>query len=186
MSGSCARTASGDGMSELEKAGEWYGEAEMRVVEREEGTVPQSTRFRQMARVLREYDRRVEAMLRPIGLTRGEYEVLLITNEWSDIPQSKLAEECHFSRQRMHELVARLEQLKLVTLSSDPKRREVRVMLAGDGARLLSEANAALREFRNGMLDRFGVRHQAALGALLDQLEVALRLWESRPHLFDD
>lgn len=172
-------------MSELEK-NEWFGDPELRVVEREEGVVPQSTRFRQMARVLQEYDRRVEAILRPIGLTRGEYEVLLITNEWSDIRQAKLAEECHFSRQRMHEVVGRLEQLKLVTISSDEKRREVRVMLAAEGTRLLCEANAALREFRQAMLERFGVRHQAALGALLDQLEVALRLWESRPHLFDD
>lgn len=181
----CEKGARGECVSELEK-GEWFGDPEKLVVEREEGAVPQSTRFRQMARVLREYDRRVEAMLRPIGLTRGEYEALLITNEWSHIRQAKLAEECHFSRQRMHELVARLERLKLVTLSSDDKRREVRVMLTADGTRLLSEANTALREFRHAMLDRFGVRHQAALGALLDQLEVALRLWESRPHLFDD
>lgn len=172
-------------MSELEK-GEWFGDPETRVAEREEGAVPQSTRFRQMARVLREYDRRVETMLRPIGLTRAEYEVLLVINEWSHIRQAKLAEECHFSRQRMHELVVGLERLKLVTVSSDPKRREVRLLLAPDGARLLYEANAVLREFRQAMLERFGVRHQAALGALLDQLEVALRLWESRPHLFDD
>lgn len=149
------------------------------------GALPQTTSFRQMARVLREYQRRVERIVEPVGLRREQYEAMVVIESWGDVRQAKLAEACLVSRQAIHELVSDLKRLGFVTTWSDPRRREVRVLLTEEGRQVQRRANAAMQEFRKDIIDRFGVRNQAALKTLLEQLGQVLFLWGHAPHLFE-
>jgi len=145
----------------------------------------QKTSFVQMYRVVHEYERRVQRSLSCLGLTLREYQALGAIRRVGHVRQARLADRCLVSRQRIQVVVRALERRHLIETSSDPRRRDVRVMLTPEGHSVLSDADAALDRLQSGILARFGVAHQAALTTLLAQLQEALRLWDTKPELFD-
>lgn len=146
----------------------------------------QSTSFRQMRLVLNRYERCVRELFRPVGITALEHLVLTRLRDYSSTRLARLAERCDTSRQLMHQTVRRLAHQRLVELEVDEHHRELRVLLTERGRGVLDAADEALRHLRSNIVARFGVQQQAALRALLTDLERALGLWRNRPDLFDD
>ena len=86
---------------------------------------------------------RIEADLRPFGLDRAEYEILVVLSESEGqrLRMAELADAVHQSRSRLTHTVSRMEQAGLVGRSSCPTdRRGVWAELTANGFELIKEA----------------------------------------------
>ena len=86
---------------------------------------------------------RIDADLRPFGLDRAEYEILVVLSETDGqrLRMAELADAVHQSRSRLTHTIARMEQTGLVKRSSCPTdRRGVWAELTARGFELIKEA----------------------------------------------
>jgi DNA-binding MarR family transcriptional regulator len=86
---------------------------------------------------------RIDADLRPFGLDRAEYEILVVLSETDGqrLRMAELADSVHQSRSRLTHTIARMEQAGLVKRSSCPTdRRGVWAELTAKGFELIKEA----------------------------------------------
>ena len=86
---------------------------------------------------------RIEADLRPFGLDRAEYEILVVLSESEGqrLRMAELADAVHQSRSRLTHTVSRMEQAGLVGRTNCPTdRRGVWAELAAKGFELIKEA----------------------------------------------
>jgi len=86
---------------------------------------------------------RIEADLRPFGLDRAEYEILVVLSETDDqrLRMAELADAVHQSRSRLTHTISRMEKAKLVKRTNCPTdRRGVWAELTAEGFKLIKEA----------------------------------------------
>ena len=86
---------------------------------------------------------RIEADLRPFGLDRAEYEILVVLSEADDqrLRMAELADAVHQSRSRLTHTISRMEKAKLVKRTNCPTdRRGVWAELTAEGFKLIKEA----------------------------------------------
>jgi DNA-binding MarR family transcriptional regulator len=86
---------------------------------------------------------RIDADLRPFGLDRAEYEILVVLSETDGqrLRMAELADSVHQSRSRLTHTISRMEHTGLVERSSCPTdRRGVWAELTAKGFELIKEA----------------------------------------------
>jgi DNA-binding MarR family transcriptional regulator len=86
---------------------------------------------------------RIDADLRPFGLDRAEYEILVVLSESDDqrLRMAELADAVHQSRSRLTHTISRMERARLVMRTSCPTdRRGVWAELTAQGFELIREA----------------------------------------------
>ena len=86
---------------------------------------------------------RIDTDLRPFGLDRAEYEILVVLSETDGqrLRMAELADAVHQSRSRLTHTIARMEQAGLVERTSCPTdRRGVWAELTAKGFELIKEA----------------------------------------------
>jgi DNA-binding MarR family transcriptional regulator len=86
---------------------------------------------------------RIDADLRPFGLDRAEYEILVVLSETDDqrLRMAELADAVHQSRSRLTHTISRMENAKLVKRTSCPTdRRGVWAELTAEGLELIRQA----------------------------------------------
>jgi DNA-binding MarR family transcriptional regulator len=85
----------------------------------------------------------IDADLRPFGLDRAEYEILVVLSESDDqrLRMAELADAVHQSRSRLTHTVTRMENAKLVQRTNCPTdRRGVWAELTAHGFELIQQA----------------------------------------------
>jgi DNA-binding MarR family transcriptional regulator len=86
---------------------------------------------------------RIDADLRPFGLDRAEYEILVVLSETDGqrLRMAELADAVHQSRSRLTHTISRMEKTKLVKRTNCPTdRRGVWAQLTAEGFELIKEA----------------------------------------------
>ena len=86
---------------------------------------------------------RIDADLRPFGLDRAEYEILVMLSETDGhrLRMSELADAVHHSRSRLTHTISRMEKANLVKRTDCPTdRRGVWAELTPEGFELIKEA----------------------------------------------
>jgi DNA-binding MarR family transcriptional regulator len=86
---------------------------------------------------------RIDADLRPFGLDRAEYEILVVLSESEDqrLRMAELADAVHQSRSRLTHTISRMENAELVKRTSCPTdRRGVWAELTAEGFELIKQA----------------------------------------------
>ena len=86
---------------------------------------------------------RIDADLRPFGLDRAEYEILVVLSEIEGqrLRMAELADAVHQSRSRLTHTISRMEKTNLVKRTSCPTdRRGVWAELTAEGFELIKEA----------------------------------------------
>jgi DNA-binding MarR family transcriptional regulator len=86
---------------------------------------------------------RIDADLRPFGLDRAEYEILVMLSETDGqrLRMAELADAVHQSRSRLTHTVSRMEKANLVRRTDCPTdRRGVWAELTAEGFELIREA----------------------------------------------
>ena len=86
---------------------------------------------------------RIDADLRPFGLDRAEYEILVVLSESDDqrLRMAELADAVHQSRSRLTHTISRMENAKLVKRTNCPTdRRGVWAELTAQGFELIERA----------------------------------------------
>jgi DNA-binding MarR family transcriptional regulator len=86
---------------------------------------------------------RIDADLRPFGLDRAEYEILVVLSESDDqrLRMAELADAVHQSRSRLTHTISRMENAKLVKRANCPTdRRGVWAELTAEGFELIKQA----------------------------------------------
>jgi DNA-binding MarR family transcriptional regulator len=140
-----------------------------------------------MTRAERRYRSAIARHLAPIQLGAREYELLRHVRVGETSIPSQLARRCGVTRQFMHRLLNRLQQNGFVERWERDRGRgsDVAVTLTDEGREILDEAELRIACFRNGVLERFGAQQQAALRALLEELDATVELAERRPGKFE-
>lgn len=116
-------------------------------------------------RVLR---RRLAAALEPLGLTVPEYTALSVLHARSGLSNAQLARRSLITPQAMNEVLARLEERKLVRRRPDPAHGRVRpAELTATGRRLLARADRAVDAVEHAMLRDLPAAERRRLGELL-------------------
>ena len=86
---------------------------------------------------------RIDADLRPFGLDRAEYEILVVLSETDGqrLRMAELADAVHQSRSRLTHTISRMEKTGLVKRTNCPTdRRGVWAELTAEGFELIKEA----------------------------------------------
>ena len=86
---------------------------------------------------------RIDADLRPFGLDRAEYEILVVLSESDDqrLRMAELADAVHQSRSRLTHTISRMENAGLVERTNCPTdRRGVWAELTAQGFELIQQA----------------------------------------------
>ena len=86
---------------------------------------------------------KLDADLRPFGLDRAEYEILVVLSETDGqrLRMAELADAVHQSRSRLTHTISRMEKTRLVKRTSCPTdRRGVWAELTAEGFELIREA----------------------------------------------
>jgi DNA-binding MarR family transcriptional regulator len=111
---------------------------------------------------------RIDADLRPFGLDRAEYEILVVLSETDGqrLRMAELADSVHQSRSRLTHTIARMEQAGLVKRSSCPTdRRGVWAELTAKGFELIKEAAPThVETVRRTFVDVMSEEDYAAVG----------------------
>ena len=117
--------------------------------------------------------RRLGQALAPLALSLPEYTALSVLAARSGLSNAQLARRSLITPQAANEVLARLEQRKLVTRRADPAHGRSRpAVLTAAGRRLLAEADAAAGAVEREMLSGTSA---AARRALREALDSALR-----------
>ena len=111
---------------------------------------------------------RIEADLRPFGIDRAEYEILVMLSEREDrrMRMAELADAVHQSRSRLTHTISRMEKANLVQRQSCPTdRRGVWAELTPDGLDLIrTAAPTHVETVRRNFLEVMSEEDYAALG----------------------
>jgi DNA-binding MarR family transcriptional regulator len=116
-------------------------------------------------RVLR---RRLGEALAAHGLSLPEYTTLSVLSARSGLSNAQLARRSLITPQAMNEVLARLEERKLVRRRRDPAHARVRpAELSAAGKRMLARADADVDEVERAMLAGISATERRRLARLL-------------------
>jgi DNA-binding MarR family transcriptional regulator len=116
-------------------------------------------------RVLR---RRLGEALEPHGLSLPEYTTLSVLRLRSGLSNAQLARRSLITPQSMNEVLARLEDRRLVRRLADPSHGRIRpAQLTAAGRRALARADAAVDQVERAMLSGVSAPERRRLRELL-------------------
>ena len=120
---------------------------------------------------------RIEADLRPFGLDRAEYEILVMLSESEGqrLRMAELADAVHQSRSRLTHTVSRMEQGGLVGRTNCPTdRRGVWAELTAKGFELIKEAAPThVETVRRNFIEVMSEEDYAAVGRVFHAVVAA-------------
>ena len=120
---------------------------------------------------------RIEADLRPFGIDRAEYEILVMLSESEDrrMRMAELAAAVHHSRSRLTHTVSRMEKANLVQRQSCPTdRRGVWAELTPEGMELIrTAAPTHVETVRRNFVEVMSEEDYAALGRVFSAVVAA-------------
>jgi DNA-binding MarR family transcriptional regulator len=120
---------------------------------------------------------RIEADLRPFGIDRAEYEILVMLSESEDrrMRMSELADAVHQSRSRLTHTVSRMEKANLIQRRDCPTdRRGVWAELTVEGLELIQTAAPAhVETVRRHFVEVMSEEEYAALGRVFSAVVAA-------------
>jgi DNA-binding MarR family transcriptional regulator len=120
---------------------------------------------------------RIDADLRPFGLDRAEYEILVMLSETEGqrMRMSELADAVHHSRSRLTHTITRMEKADLVRRTDCPTdRRGVWAELTDQGFELIKEvAPAHVETVRKYFIETMSEEDYAAVGRALTAVVAA-------------
>ena len=120
---------------------------------------------------------RIDADLRPFGLDRAEYEILVMLSETEGqrLRMSELADAVHHSRSRLTHTISRMEKAGLVRRADCPTdRRGVWAELTAEGFELIKEAAPHhVETVRKYFLEVMSEEDYAAVGRALTAVVAA-------------
>jgi DNA-binding MarR family transcriptional regulator len=122
-------------------------------------------------------EERIEADLRPFGIDRAEYEILVALSESEDrrMRMAELADAVYQSRSRMTHTVTRMEKANLVQRRDCPTdRRGVWAELTAEGLDLIrAAAPAHVETVRRNFVEVMSPEEYAALGRVFSAVVAA-------------
>ena len=120
---------------------------------------------------------RIDADLRPFGIDRAEYEILVVLSESEDrrMRMAELADAVHQSRSRMTHTVTRMEKANLVQRRDCPTdRRGVWAQLTPAGLDLIrAAAPSHVETVRRNFVEVMSAEDYAALGRVFSAVVAA-------------
>jgi DNA-binding MarR family transcriptional regulator len=120
---------------------------------------------------------RIDADLRPFGLDRAEYEILVMLSETDGqrLRMSELADAVHHSRSRLTHTISRMEKANLVRRTDCPTdRRGVWAELTAEGFELIREAAPThVETVRKYFVEVMSEEDYAAVGRALSAVVAA-------------
>jgi DNA-binding MarR family transcriptional regulator len=123
-------------------------------------------------RVLR---RQLDERLRPHGLTTPQYTTLSILRSPGVLSNARLARRALITPQSMSQILAALEQRRLIRRKPDPDHgRVLRVELTPAGQTVLEECDRAVDDIERQMLRSLGARERSKLAPMLIECVRAL------------
>ena len=118
---------------------------------------------------------RLDALLRPSGLTTAQFTALTVLAGRTDLTSAQLARECFVTAQSMADMVTGLEARRLVTRRRDAAdRRRLVLSLTATGRRLLTRFGPRVAELEQQMLSGLSARQVAELQRHLAACRLAL------------
>ena len=119
---------------------------------------------------------RIDADLRPFGIDRAEYEILVVLSESEDrrLRMAELADAVHQSRSRLTHTVSRMEKADLVQRQNCPTdRRGVWAVLTAKGLELIQAAAPShVETVRRHFVEVMSDEEYAALGRVFSAVVV--------------
>lgn len=129
-------------------------------------------RLKQAQTLLRQ---RMDAALRPFGLTAPQYAVLSAIELAPGISNAGLARAAFVTPQTMQGIVANLEREGMIERSADPGHgRRLRTALTRDGRSAMSRAHAAVTHVESAMIGGLSDDEATMLAALLGRCAESL------------
>ncbi|SDY85311.1 MarR family winged helix-turn-helix transcriptional regulator [Herbiconiux ginsengi] len=123
---------------------------------------------------------RMEAVLRPLGMTITHYSCLELLAQRAGLSNSELARGAFVTRQSMNVLLQTLEHDGLVTRPDRaPSGRVLPVELTPKGRRQLATASTAVKGVEDRMISALSPEERALFGDMLARSIAALREWDS-------
>jgi DNA-binding MarR family transcriptional regulator len=120
---------------------------------------------------------RIDADLRPFGIDRAEYEILVVLSESEDrrLRMAELADAVHQSRSRLTHTVSRMEKADLVQRQNCPTdRRGVWAELTSQGLELIQAAAPShVETVRRHFVEVMSDEEYAALGRVFSAVVAA-------------
>ena len=120
---------------------------------------------------------RIDADLRPFGLDRAEYEILVMLSETEGhrLRMAELADAVHHSRSRLTHTISRMEKAHLVRRTDCPTdRRGVWAELTAEGFELIKDAAPAhVETVRKYFVEVMSGEDYAAVGRALTAVVAA-------------
>lgn len=118
---------------------------------------------------------RLDALLRPSGLTAAQYTALTVLAGRADLTSAQLARECFVTAQSMADMVTGLEARRLVARRRDAAdRRRLVLSLTASGRRLLTRFGPRVATLEQQMLGGLTARQVSELRRHLVSCRVAL------------
>jgi DNA-binding MarR family transcriptional regulator len=112
--------------------------------------------------------RRLDAALKPTGLTMAQYAVLRALAEHPDASAAELARLCFVTRQSLQDVLAGLRTAGLVeTVDAPPRGRSRSLSLTRLGSRQLAAAHHAVSRLQAAMLQGISVGEQRSAAEVL-------------------
>ena len=122
-------------------------------------------------------EERIDADLRPFGIDRAEYEILVVLSESEDrrLRMAELADAVHQSRSRLTHTVSRMEKADLIQRQNCPTdRRGVWAELTPQGLELIrAAAPAHVETVRRHFVEVMSDEEYAALGRVFANVVAA-------------
>jgi DNA-binding MarR family transcriptional regulator len=116
-----------------------------------------------IGRVNQGIQRRLRVQLKAKGLSIQEYTALSVLAARPALSNAQLARRALVAPQSMIEILAKLEQRKLITRATDPSHALIRrAELTPEGRKLLAEAEPAADAVERELLQHIPVRDRAA------------------------
>ncbi|MET0405141.1 MAG: MarR family transcriptional regulator [Cystobacter sp.] len=118
---------------------------------------------------------RMDAALRPLGLTTPQYAVLSAVDVEAGISNARLARAAFVTPQTMQGILANLERDGLLVRQADPEHgRILRSGLTLEGQSVLVEAHRVVAAVENVMISSVGKEEAERIAGLLSQCADAL------------
>jgi DNA-binding MarR family transcriptional regulator len=112
--------------------------------------------------------RRLDAALKPTGLSMAQYAVLRALAEHPDASAAELARLCFVTRQSLQDVLAGLRTAGLVeTVDAPPRGRSRSLSLTRLGSRQLAAAHDAVSRVQAAMLQGISVSEQRSAAQVL-------------------
>jgi DNA-binding MarR family transcriptional regulator len=106
-----------------------------------------------LARTQRALQRRLEEVLRPLGLSVPQYTALSVLRRRADLSNAQLARRSLITPQSMIEVLTSLEAERLVVRATDPRHARIRrARLTAAGTRLVGRADTAVAALEEEVL----------------------------------